>query len=95
MYNLLFLSSWNSQIKKKTRKRALNSSNLDGSNGTVSKKNATDPKVKNFTKTSHNSSDIADYYNGDDFVSSIKRAKLSTRASLVESDDDDEIICLD
>lgn len=94
MYNLLFLSSWNSQIKKKTRKRALNSSNLDGSNGTVSKKNATDPKVKSFTKTSHNSSDIADYYNGDDFVS-IKRAKLSTRASLVESDDDDEIICLD
>ena len=95
MYNLLFLSSWNSQIKKKTRKRALNSSNLDGSNGTVSKKNATDPNVKNFTKTSHNSSDIADYYNGDDFISSIKRAKLSTRASLVESDDDDEIICLD
>lgn len=95
MYNLLFLSTWNSQIKKKTRKRALNSSNLDGSNRTVSKKNTTDPNVKSFTKTSHNSSDIADYYNGDDFVSSIKRAKLSTRASLVESDDDDEIICLD
>lgn len=83
------------KIKKKTRKRALNSSNLDGRNGTVSKKNATDPNVKSFTKTTHNSSDIADYCNGDDFVSSIKRAKLSTRASLVESDDDDEIICLD
>lgn len=76
-------------------KCVLNFLNLDGRNGMVSKKNVIDFNVKSFIKIIYNFLDIVDYCNGDDFVSSIKCVKFFIWVSLVELDDDDEIICLD
>lgn len=57
-----------------------------------------DPVAKSFTQTIDNSSEIVEDWDRDDFVSSVKRSKLSSQARAIEpvdDDDDDEIICLD
>ncbi|KAL9955233.1 hypothetical protein ACROYT_G036526 [Oculina patagonica] len=81
------------KVKQKTSKRSLDSSNMAGKKGALSKKNTMEPDKKSTRESIDNSEIVDDDY--EDFVSCAKRAKLSTTAHIVESDEDDELIILD
>lgn len=66
---------------------------MAGKKGALSKKNTIEPGTKSTREKIDNSSEIVDG-DCDDFVSCTKRVKLSTRAHIVESDEDDELIIL-